>query len=268
MQSLIAKRSKASYAHLGNKRYGLVGFRHGYNPKNERDSALSKERIARINAEKEIKSLRRVILSTKTWEEMLYSSCEANEEQKLVTDLMLLFERNVSKSNPIQITVLRNLVGKLKSKSNHKFIEIIKDISGMYKNKLGKLNYSLLEDIFGLPSSSTASGHIKSRGLIKPCVNWEVIDKEIEEYGDGPVIESSDEARTLRFLEPKLSEDGKIELVGCAWDIDVKKCPSKMHLPRKDTHEGDKDDYSALEHHIGNIITKGSLAHSTNIHKQ
>jgi hypothetical protein len=210
--------------------------------------------------------LRRVILTTKTWEDVLWNSCEAHEEQKVITDLMLLFEKNVSRSNPIQITVLRNLVGKLKSRNNHKCLDIVKDISGIYKNKLGKLNYSLLEDIFGLPSSSTAIAHIKAQGTIQPGVNWAVIDKAIEEYKDGPVSECSDEYRTLRYLEPRLDQDGQLQLVGCSWSPLVNNWPFKLLVPRRDVSYGDPDDFSALKRVISNVISNEALATGTNIH--
>jgi len=172
---------------------------------------------------------------------------KADEEQKVITDLMLLFEKNVSSTNPMQITVLRNLVGKLKSKNNHKFLDIVKDVGGMYKNKLGKMNYSLLKDIFVLPFSSTAINHINSQGKLHTGLNWNVIDKAIEEYNDGLVSECCDEARTLRFLEPRIAEDGQLELVGSSWSPSVKDWPLKVAVPRRNKHFDEPDDFSALK---------------------
>ena len=137
LEDLISKREKAQYNPAIQTRYGLPGFRHSYMKISEKDKALTKERNNRIQAEKEAKRLRRMVLTTKTWEDVLFQSCENREEQKLITDLMLLFERNIAKTNPMQLRILNNLVGKLKSRNNHKFLDIIEDIGSMNKIKLG-----------------------------------------------------------------------------------------------------------------------------------
>ncbi|KAK3749995.1 hypothetical protein QZH41_000415 [Actinostola sp. cb2023] len=121
------------------------------------------------------------------------------------------------------------------------------NVGGMYKNKLGKMNYSLLKDIFVLPFSSTAINHINSQGKLQPGLNWDVIDKAIEEYNDGPVSECCNEARTLRFLEPRIAEDGQLELVGSSWSPSVKDWPLKVAVPRRNKHFDEPDDFSALK---------------------
>lgn len=162
------------------------------------------------------------------------------------------------------MTILRNLVGKLKSK-NHKFLDIIKYVSGLYKNKLGKLNYSLLEDIFGLPSSSTAAAFVNAQGKIQPGMNWAVIDKAIKEYNEGPVTECSDECRTLRYLEPTRDSNGQLQLVACSWSHDVDLWPTVIPIPRQYISLGDQDDFSARKRAISSIITNKTFASGTNI---
>ena len=67
------------------------------------------------------------------------------EDEKL--DLVHLMN---SKTKPMQVMVLKNLVSKLKKGNNHHYVDLVKDISSLFKNSLGPTNYALLADIFGL----------------------------------------------------------------------------------------------------------------------
>ena len=49
----------------------------------------------------------------KSWSDLLLESCLKGDEAKLVEDLVNLFRSGVSQSNPVQVTILRNLVSKL-----------------------------------------------------------------------------------------------------------------------------------------------------------
>ena len=139
---------------------------------------------------------------------MLAHACNTANEEKLVIDLLGL----VNQPKTLQFEVLKNLIDKMKSKTNHRYTSIIKDISALHKNRLGQTNYSLLQDLLGLCGKTTASLHASLDGL-EIGINLKVIDKAVQIYNKGPVIECSDEARTLRFISPcKMS--GVVELVG------------------------------------------------------
>ena len=107
----------------------------------------------------------------------------------------------------------------MKSKTNHRYTSIIKDISALHRNHLGQTNYSLLQDLLGLCSKTTASLRTSSDAL-EIGINLKVIDKAIQMYNKGQVIESSDEACTLRLVSTcKIS--GIVEPVGECWDAGI-----------------------------------------------
>ena len=139
--------------------------------------------------------------SSKDWEDLLVESCLKKDEAKLVVDLTSLLKENISEKNPIQVDVIRNMVGKIKSKNNHHYIETIKDISALHKNKLGTRNYQILADIFKLASASSARNHFKSDLKYFPGFNEGALDRVRKVYSGLPVIECSDEARALRYLD-------------------------------------------------------------------
>ena len=146
---------------------------------------------------------------------MLADACNTVNEEKLVTDLLGL----VNQPKTLQFEMLKNLIGKMKSKTNHRYTSIIKDISALHKNRLGQTNYSLLQDLLGLCGKTTASLHASSDGL-EIGIKLKVIEKAVQVYNKGPVIECSDEARTMRFISScKMS--GVVELVGECWDADI-----------------------------------------------
>ena len=179
--------------------------------------------------------------------------------EKLVIDLLGL----VNQPKTLQFEVLKNLIGKMKSKTNHRYTSIIKDISALHKNRLGQTNYSLLQDLLGLCGKTTASLHA-SLDALEIGINLKVIDKAVQMYNKGPVIECSDEARTLRFINPcKMS--GVVELVGECWDADInnwKNC--RRQIPKKVA--GGLDDFSALKRYILDVVHEDKLAKSTAIH--
>ena len=125
-------------------------------------SALKTETRRRKEAEKNVMELSRVKLSRSEWERCACLSCD---EEKLIVDLIRLFKTGVSKTNPVQMTVIQNLTSRLSKRSNNHFVELIKDISGLFRNELGSTNYSLLADMFGLTGNTTASNHDKEERL-------------------------------------------------------------------------------------------------------
>lgn len=66
----------------------------------------------------------------------LLDSCIAGDDQKLVINLVRLFQQSgTANNNPVQILVLRNLVSKLRKNNSHHYIALIKDLSGLFKNE-------------------------------------------------------------------------------------------------------------------------------------
>ena len=93
------------------------------------------------------------------WESQLQDSCRNGDDHKLITDLARLFKSGISKMQPVQLIVIKNLVSKLLKANNHHYVDIIKDISSLFKNQLGSANYAILSEIFGLARESTAAKH-------------------------------------------------------------------------------------------------------------
>ena len=77
----------------------------------------------------------KVKLAPSEIEGCLLDSCIAGDDQKLVIDLVRLFQQSgTANNNPVQILVLRNLVSKLRKNNNHHYTALIKDLSGLFKN--------------------------------------------------------------------------------------------------------------------------------------
>lgn len=119
----------------------------------------------------------------------------------------------ITKSNHMQIAILRNLVSKLKQGRNHHYVDILKDISGLFKNQLGPASYALLANIFCLPSETTAATH-SSQSRLEPGLNPHRFSDAASMYKGLPVCEESDGARCLRYLHPHKTNKGEVVLVG------------------------------------------------------
>lgn len=153
-----------------------------------------------------------------------------------------------------------------KSKNNTKYFEIIKDLSARHKNRLDLKYYALLADIFGLPSGTTVSQRAKCISM-NPGINMDAIERAITEYEGVPVIDCSDEARALRFLEPRLDRSGTLELIGTSWNPDVSTWDNQvLKLPRVDREKGDVDEFSALKRLVDDLIESDSLAKDVSLH--
>ena len=136
----------------------------------------------------------------------------------------------------------------------------------MHKNRLGLKNYALLADIFGLPSGTTASKQVKSIRL-EPGFNIDAIERAISQYEGLPVIECSDEARALRFIEPRLDKNGSLELIGQCWNPNVDTWDNQvLKVPKVDYEKGDVDEFSALKRLVEQLINSDSLAKSVSPH--
>ena len=62
----------------------------------------------------------------------------------MIVDLLALFREDIDIKKPVQVTVLTNLVGKLKGNVSHKYIPLIKMIAKLHKTRLGETNYDLM----------------------------------------------------------------------------------------------------------------------------
>ena len=240
----------------------MKGFRSDYAKHGEELKAFKLSEKAKKEISETSSSLMNLVNKPKSWSDLLLESCLKGDEAKLVEDLVNLFRSGVSQSNPVQVTVLRNLV----SKNNTKYVDIIKDLSALHKNRLGLKNYALLADIFGLPSGTTASKQVKSIRL-EPGFNIDAIERAISQYEGLPVIECSDEARALRFIEPRLDKNGSLELIRQCWNPNVDTWDNQvLKVPKVDYEKGDVDEFSALKRLVEQLINSDSLAKSVSLH--
>ena len=140
---LDKKRSRAKLKQDGEGRVGKRGFRLDYATQTEVKEKLHSVTSEKKNLEKTVvmRKQRRDVLS---WEEMLHNSCKHGYQEKLIVDLLALFREDIDIKKPVQVTVLTNLVGKLKGNVNHKYIPLIKMIAKLHKTRLGETNYDLM----------------------------------------------------------------------------------------------------------------------------
>ena len=124
-------------------RDGKRGFRVDYATQTE-----VKEKLNLLTSQK--KKLEKTIVKINpkrdalSWEEMLHNSCKHDYQEKLIVDLLALFREDIDTKKTIQVTVLTNLVGKLKGNVNHKYVSLIKMIAKLHKTRLGETNFDLM----------------------------------------------------------------------------------------------------------------------------
>ena len=140
---LQKKRSQAKLKVEEEERVGKRGFRLDYATQTE-----VKEKLNLLTSQKKKMETMIVKINAKrdalSWEEMLHNSCKHDYQEKLIVDLLALFREDIDKTKPIQVTVLTNLVGKLKGNVNHKYTSLIKIIAKLHKTRLGETNYDLM----------------------------------------------------------------------------------------------------------------------------
>ena len=140
---LQKKRSQAELKVEEEGRVGKRGFRLGYATQTE-----VKEKLNLLTSQK--KKLEETIVKINpkrdelSWEEMLHNSCKHDYQEKLIVDLLALFGEDIDTKKPIQVTVITNLVGKLKGNVNHKYVPLIKMIAKLHKTRLGETNFDLM----------------------------------------------------------------------------------------------------------------------------
>ena len=265
LKDVLRHRNKGSLSGVKD-RIGVCGFNQRYAKTLELKNALKAESRGRKEAERHVKELTRVKLSRGGWEKCLMDSCLNCDEEKLIIDLMRLFKMGISKTKPVQLMVLHNLTSKLLKKNNNHYLELIKDISSLFKNELGSTNYSLLVDMFGLAGETTATKHGKQERL-DVGINLKVIDGAAQHYRGFPVNEASDGARSLRYLQPRLTNSGEVVILGKMWNADVQNWNDEiLKIPRRDSSKGDKDDYDALKRLVDDLLNNHQLAKSASIH--
>lgn len=140
---LQKKRSQAELKVEEEGRVGKRGFRLDYATQTEVKEKLNLLTSQKKKLEKTIVkiNLKRDALS---WEEMLHNSCKHDYQEKLIVDLLALFGEDIDTKKPIQVTVITNLVGKLKGNVNHKYVPLIKMIAKLHKTRLGETNFDLM----------------------------------------------------------------------------------------------------------------------------
>lgn len=85
----------------------------------EMESALKMEKDRRKEAQRNFAELTRVKLTVTEWERGLMDLCFSCDKEKLLVDLIRLFKMGVSKTNPVQMMIIRNLTAKLRKENNN-----------------------------------------------------------------------------------------------------------------------------------------------------
>ena len=108
------------------------------------------------------------------------------------------------------------------------------------------------------------AGRVTTQKL-KLGYNEERISRAIELFENRPVGENSDELRTLRFLEPRLDNNGRIELIGKSLSPDIAdRKTENIYILTKESE--DIDQFCALQKLVNNLIIQDKLASSMSIH--
>ena len=142
---LHKKRPRAKLTQKGEEgRVGKRGFRLDYATQTELKEKLHTVTAEKRNLEKTVLTIRIQQRDVLSWEEMLHNSCKHGYQEKLIVDLLALFREDIDIKKPVQVTVLTNLVGKLKGNVSHKYIPLIKMIAKLHKTRLGETNYDLM----------------------------------------------------------------------------------------------------------------------------
>lgn len=259
LKDLIRKRAKSKLKDTP-VRLGVQGFRKDYSNRIEQKQEHSRR-------DEELQSLIREKASVRSMDSKelrLFQFCQDGDRAQLITELLQLFQNDTDKKHPVKFGLLQNLVGKLLRGRNHSMAELVVQISAMHHRRLGSTNYSTMADLFGLASASTIRRR-EEKTQLELGFNDKILENAIAKYRGLPVCECHDEARALRYLEPRIVEDGKLELIGIAWNPDIDTW-SQQRFPLPEKAKGDPDQYTALKRFIENAIQSETLASSVSIH--
>ena len=94
-------------------RIGLSGFNKRYARKGELEDALEKAQYRQRSAQKQLQEMAKVKLALRESEGCLLDSCITGDDQKLIIDLVGLFQSGTANKKPAQVLALRNLVSKV-----------------------------------------------------------------------------------------------------------------------------------------------------------
>ena len=174
LKNTLQQRRRGNVKNIEN-RIGLSGFNKRYARKGEPEDAPEKAQYRQRSAQKQLQEMANVKLALREIEGCLIDSCITGDDQKLVIDLVGLFQSGTANKKPVQILVLRNLVSKVMKNNNHHYTSLIKDLSGLFKNELGPTNYALLAEVFGLARATTSSRH-GSETRLDPGINCQALE--------------------------------------------------------------------------------------------
>ena len=76
--------------------------------------------------------------------------------------------------------------------------------------------------MFGLTGGTTAM-KLGEQERLGVGINHKVICTAAQHYRGFPVNEASDGARSLRYLQPRLTNSGEVVILGKVWNADVQK---------------------------------------------
>ena len=120
--------------------------------------------------------------------------------------------------------------------------------------------------MFGLTCETTATKHGKQEWL-DVGINHKVIDSAVQHYRGFPVNEASDGARSLCYLQPRLTNSGEVVILGKMWNADGQNWSDEiLKIPCRNSWKGDKGDYDAFTRLVDDLLNNHQLAKSVSIH--
>jgi hypothetical protein len=151
LKGLLRKRQNAKLVH--GERAFSSGMRSGYLNKAELAEKEAHKVKAHMELQKAHSHTMKTINAERTtdyWVKELERSCSNNDEVKFMTDCLDLFRKGASEHYPVQVAVLKTVVGQLRQGRNHHYCNIIKKVAKLYKNWLGSTHYGVLQVILQL----------------------------------------------------------------------------------------------------------------------
>ena len=129
---LSKKGDQAVYDASSENRIGRKGFRHDYALKNEIKAKTC--RAAGFKPEAGKNSDQFVSEEVKKLGRNAPGKLRKKYQEKLIVDLLHFLKEDIAQTNPVQVTIIRNLVGKLRRGVNHHFVPLMKPLERCTKS--------------------------------------------------------------------------------------------------------------------------------------
>jgi len=142
LKDLIRKRQNSALR-KEDGRLSARGMRNDYLTKGELQKKIQLDKNEVRILKGKTKELEQKLQDAESWANELYQA--SSDEDKFQVALEHLLKEDTLSQNPVQIDVIRNLVGKLKQGRNHHFDERTKQIGRMFQGWLGNSHYGVLQ---------------------------------------------------------------------------------------------------------------------------